>query len=257
VLAIDCTAKRALVTGAGQGVGREVAIYLARAGATVLVNDLVFERCQSVVAEIRELGLAAEPLPFDVTSWEQIQAAVDKSGGVDILVNNAGNAGAGGSFVLKPVAEEQPEEWLPFLKVNLDGVMLCTRAVLPKMIEKGNGRIITVISDAARLGEPRMAAYAAAKAGAAGFLRSVASEVGRHGITVNCIALGTMRTPLTGEDLEESNPEFLKKMLSGYAIRRRGEPTDVAGLVAYLASPMASWLTGQTIPLNGGLSMAL
>ena len=125
------------------------------------------------------------------------------------------------------------------------------------MIESGNGRIITVISDAARLGEPRMAAYAAAKAGAAGFLRSVASEVGRYGMHSACIALGTMRTPMTGEDLETTNPEHVKKMLSGYAIRRRGEPADVAGLVAYLASPMASWLTGQTIPLNGGLSMAL
>jgi NAD(P)-dependent dehydrogenase (short-subunit alcohol dehydrogenase family) len=257
VLAIDCSAKRALVTGAGQGVGREVARYLARAGAMVLVNDLVDERCESVVAEIRQEGLAAESLAFDVTSWEQIQAAIEKSGGVDILVNNAGNAGATGSFGLKTVAEEQPEEWAAFLKINLDGVMLCTRAVLPQMIEQGGGRIITVISDSARTGEPRMAAYAAAKAGAAGFLRSVASEVGRHGITANCIALGTMRTPLTGEDLEETNPEFLNKLLRNYAIRRRGEPADVAGLVAYLASPMASWLTGQTIPLNGGLSMAL
>ena len=83
------------------------------------------------------------------------------------------------------------------------------------------------------------------------------AKVGRYGITVNCIALGTMRTPMTGEDLETTNPEHVKKMLSGYAIRRRGQPADVAGLVAYLASPMASWLTGQTIPLNGGLSMAL
>lgn len=257
MLIIDCEERRALVTGAGQGVGREIAIYLAHAGATVLVNDLVPERCESVVAEISDLGLQAVPLPFDVTSWDQIQAAIATSGVIDILVNNAGNAGATGSFGLKPVAEEQPEDWAAFLKINLDGVMLCTRGVLPQMIESGNGRIITVISDAARLGEPRMAAYAAAKAGAAGFLRSVASEVGRYGITVNCIALGTMRTPMTGEDLETTNPEHVKKMLSGYAIRRRGEPADVAGLVAYLASPMASWLTGQTIPLNGGLSMAL
>jgi len=257
MLTIDCAGKRALITGAGQGVGREVAIYLARAGATVLVNDLVPARCDQVVGEIRGLGFSAEALAFDVTSWDQIQAAVATSGGIDILVNNAGNAGATGSFGLKMVADEQPEDWTAFLKVNLDGVMLCTRAVLPQMIEKGDGRIVTIISDAARLGEPRMAAYAAAKAGAAGFLRSVASEVGRHGITVNCIALGTMRTPLTGEGLEETDPERVQSMLRGYAIRRRGTPADVAGLVAYLASPMSSWLTGQTIPLNGGLSMAL
>ena len=237
--------------------GRQVALTLAEAGASVLVNDLVEERCVAVVEEIRAAGHLADPCAFDVTSWEQIEAAVERAGTIDLLVNNAGNAGGSGSFKMQFVADEQPEDWVGFMKVNLDGVMLCTRAVLPGMIAAKGGRVITVISDAARLGEPRMAAYAAAKAGAAGFLRSVAKEVGRHGITVNCIALGTMRTPLTGEDREQTDPEGVQAMLRGYAIRRRGEPADVAGLVAFLASPLASWLTGQTIPLNGGYSMAL
>jgi 3-oxoacyl-[acyl-carrier protein] reductase len=256
VLDIDLSGKRALVTGAGQGVGRQTARTLADGGATVYVNDLVPERCEAVVSEIIEHGGRAEPLVFDVTRFDEVLASIDSTGGLDVLVNNAGNAGAGG-FSFAPVAEQDPAAWEPYLRVNLDGVMFCTRAALPAMIERGGGRVITIISDAARLGEPRMAAYAAAKAGAAGFLRSVASEVGRHQITVNCISLGTMRTEASGIDLEETNPDFLKTLLRGYAIRRRGEPIDVANLVAFLASPLASWLTGQTIPLNGGYSMAL
>jgi 3-oxoacyl-[acyl-carrier protein] reductase len=194
VLSIDLAGSRALVTGAGQGVGRQTAITLAEAGATVLVNDRIAERCEQVAAQITALGLAAEPRAFDVARYGAIEAAISAAGGVDVLVNNAGNAGAG-TLQLKTVAEELPAELETFSKVNLDGVMLCTRAVLPGMIERRGGRIITIISDAARLGEPRLAANAAAEAGAAGFLRSVASEVGRYGITTNCISIGTMPRP--------------------------------------------------------------
>jgi len=256
MLGIDLSGKKALVTGSGQGVGRQTALTLAEAGALVYVNDLRAERCDAVVDEIRGLGGEADPLVFDVTAFDDVLGAVASTGGLDVLVNNAGNAGAEG-FNFAPAAEQDPSDWAPYLRVNLDGVMFCTRAALPSMIEHGGGRVVTIISDAARLGEPRMSAYAAAKAGAAGFLRSVASEVGRHQITVNCISLGTMRTESSGPDLEETNPEFLKTLLRSYAIRRRGEPSDVANLVAFLASPLASWLTGQTIPLNGGYSMAL
>lgn len=256
MIAIDLAGATALVTGAGQGVGREIARTLASAGAVVLVNDIQADRAEEVVAEIAAAGGSGRAAVFDVTDWTTVQAAIEAAGGVDIVVNNAGNSGAG-SFQLKPVAESDPADWEPFLRVNLYGAMYCTRAALPSMISRGTGRIITVISDTARLGEPQMAAYSAAKAGAAGFMRSVAAEVGRYGITSNCLSLGTMRTPMAGLDRETQDPEGIRKLLRGYAIRRRGEPADVGGAVAFLASPMASWITGQTIPINGGRSMAL
>jgi NAD(P)-dependent dehydrogenase (short-subunit alcohol dehydrogenase family) len=172
------------------------------------------------------------------------------------LVNNAGNGGTD-KFGLRAVVDSEPTDWEPFLRVNLYGVMYCTRAVLPVMVQRRQGRVITIISDSARVGDPYMAPYAAAKAGAAGFCRSLASEVGRFGITVNSLALGTMRTPLTRPDLEVDDPDKVSSLLRDYAIRRRGDPEDVAGMVAFLASDYGEWITGQTIPINGGRSMAL
>ena len=255
MIAIDLAGSTALVTGAGQGVGREIARTLASAGATVLINDIRADRAEVVAAQIVESGGAAQAAAFDVTDWPAVQAGFG-DGPVDILVNNAGNSGSE-QFRLKPVAETDPADWEPYLRVNLYGAMYCTRAALPAMVARGHGRIITVISDTARIGEAQMAAYSAAKAGAAGFMRSVAAEVGRHGITSNCLSLGTIRTDWTGPDRETQDPEGIRKLLRGYAIRRRGEPEDVGGAVAFLASSMASWITGQTIPINGGRSMAL
>ncbi len=253
---IDLSGRRALVTGAGQGIGRGIARTLAAAGAEVLVNDLVGERAESVAAEIVADGGRASGLPFDVTDWSAVQAAVDAAGMVDVLVNNAGNAGKAsthGFEDMKPFAEEDPSAWEGFIRVNLFGVMYATRAVLPGMVERGFGRVVTVVSDSARTGEAQMAAYAAAKSGATGLIRSIAREVGRHGITANCLALGTMN-PFEASPEDEEQYAWLVKR---YAIRRRGLPADVAGITAFLASDMAEWITGQTIPVNGGYSMAL
>ena len=254
---IDLAGRTALVTGAGQGIGAGVAAALAKAGARVAVNDLVPERAEAMAASLREGGGDAMAAPFDVTDLAQVTGVVAGLGSVDILVNNAGNAGADGWPGMVPFAETEPADWEKFLRVNLYGVMNATRATLPGMITGGWGRIITIISDAARVGEPKMAVYAAAKAGAAGLTRSVANEVGRHGITANNISLGTMRTPLSEDSWATADPQETAARLRGYAVRRPGLPDDVGALVAYLASPAASWITAQTIPLNGGYSAAL
>lgn len=254
---IDLGGSRALVTGAGQGVGETIAAWFAVAGAEVLVNDFVEERAEAVASAIRDRGGRAVAVPFDVTDYDAVVAALDRHGGVDVLVNNAGNAGTAGWAGLATLVETEPADWDAYLRVNLYGVMYCVRAALPAMIERKSGRVVTIVSDAARTGESHMAAYAAAKAGAAGFCRSVAHEVARHGITVNNIALGTMRTPVSADFWDDPDNPRAKELLKQYLVRRPGEPEDAAGLALYLASPMASWITGQTYPVNGGFSFAI
>jgi len=248
---IELDGLRALVTGAGQGVGLAVARYLAVAGAHVVVNDVVAERAEAAAAELTALGCAASALPFDVTDFGAVTGALARTRGVDIIVNNAGNAGAGGWVRPALVADSDPAEWERFIKVNLYGPMHVTRAALPYMIDKRWGRVITIVSDAGRIGEPGMAAYCAAKAGAAGFARGVAREVGRYQITVNNVALGSMTTPETaGRPADDP-------AVNRYIVRRFGEPEDAAGMVLYLASRLSSWVTGQTIAVNGGYSVTL
>ncbi|CAJ1509755.1 SDR family NAD(P)-dependent oxidoreductase [[Mycobacterium] burgundiense] len=250
--------RRVLITGGGQGVGRGLALTFAAAGAEVLVNDLRAERAQVVVDEIEEHGGSAGAVPFDVTDYDAVSAAVATAGPVDILINNAGNAGAEGFAYRGRFSESDPADWESFLRVNLYGVLHCTRAVLPAMVDNAWGRIVTIVSDAGRTGDPGGAVYGAAKAGAAGLTRSVALENGRYGITANNISLGTMRTPLT-EALwaEHGDSPQAKAILQNYAIRRPGVPDDVTHLALVLASEHGSWITGQTICANGGYSLAL
>jgi NAD(P)-dependent dehydrogenase (short-subunit alcohol dehydrogenase family) len=255
---VDLGGRRALVTGGGLGIGFPFSNALGRAGATVLVNDIRTEEAESAAAELRAAGIAAEPMPFDVTDHAGTAAAVAAAGPVSILVNNAGNAGAEGFAALSNFVDTEPADWQRFFAVNLFGVMHCTHAVLPGMIDSHWGRVVTIVSDASRAGNAKLAPYAAAKAGAAGFCRSIAREVGRHAITVNCVSLGTIVTPTTRPVAE--TPEALaaeRELLAPYVIRRRGRPDDVAGIVTYLASPLAEWITGQTYPVNGGYTFSL
>lgn len=235
--------RTALVTGAGQGMGVGIAETLAAQGAHVIVNDLVAERAEATVERLQGSGLAAEALVFDVTDVDAVSAAI---GGrvIDVLINNAGNSG-GEPMRPKPFVQTEPAEWAGTIAVNLGGVMNCTHAVLPGMIERGWGRIVGIVSGAGTQGVGiGVAAYSAGKGGAAGFLRSVALEVARTGVTLNSVALGLMDN--TG------GSGVTEHLARGIPTGRLGSPADVGALCAYLASAEASWMTAQTIPLAGG-----
>jgi 3-oxoacyl-[acyl-carrier protein] reductase len=258
---LDLTERTVLVTGAGQGVGRQIALHCAAHNATVVVNDYHADRAASVTAEITGGGGRAVAERCDVTEYDDVLAMVarvrDAVGGVDVLVNNAGNAGpvVDGTVPAPAFWETGPKDWEPWLGTNFFGVLNVTRAALPGMVSRGSGRVITTISDAGRVGEPNLVVYGGAKAGAAGFSRGLAKAVGRHGITVNCVSLGSIDTP--GVASLNADPVQVEKGLRRYVIRRIGRPDDVAGLVLFLASESASWITGQTYPVNGGYSFAV
>jgi len=251
----------ALVTGAGQGVGRQIALHFAGHGAAVIVNDYHLDRAKSVVAEIEAAGGKARAIRADVTDLNSVKGMVEDGqnafGAIDILVNNAGNAGATPDpQARKPFWETGPEVWNSFLGVNLYGVINCAGACIPGMIERGSGRIITIISDAGRMGEAGIEIYSGAKAGAAGFTRALARSLGRHQITANCIAIAMTMTPAI-ERSQRMEPDRLKKAMERYVIRRPGQPSDVANMALFLASGASPWITGQTYPVNGGFSFAM
>ncbi|ABB05789.1 SDR family NAD(P)-dependent oxidoreductase [Burkholderia lata] len=258
----DLEGRVALVTGAGQGVGKGIAQMLAAFGASVVVNDYFVERAQDVAGEIEAAGGKAIAVQADVTDYAGVERLFDTAnrhlGGVDILVNNAGNSGAQPDRrdSRKPFWDTEPADWQRFLGVNLDGVMNCCRHALPGMVERQRGRLITIISDAGRCGEGHgLEAYSAAKAGAAGLTRGIARSAGRYGITANNIAISATETPAITAALD--NAEFMKKVLASYVIRRVGQPTDIAAMALFLASDASSWITGQTYPVNGGFSFSM
>ena len=260
----DLKGRIAMVTGAGQGVGRGIALAFARHGAGgIVVNDFHADRAGVVADEVRALGVAAHPMVADVGDLEQVRAGVAEAeaalGPLSILLNNAGNGGPDGFPREMPLFwESEPAGWHRFLHVNLFGVMNCCHTAVPGMVARGYGRVATIISDAGRMLEPRMADYAAAKAGAAGFMRGLAADAARFGVTANSIAIASMEPPVPAEELEAFRTSArTKAQLSHYAIRRFGVPNDIAGAALLLCSDAGGWITGQTYPVNGGYSVAL
>ena len=233
----------ALVTGAGQGIGAGIARALGAEGAAVAVNDLFEDRAASVAAEIEKAGGRAVPVVADVTDLPAVDtmvASIETTlGPVDVLVNNAGIPADG--FVPRRFREMPVEDWDRFVQLNLYGVLNCCKAVLDGMCDRGWGRVVTVSSEAGRVGVGfGISLYGAAKAGAVGFSRHLATELIETGVTVNSVSLGLMAT---GPDDARRPPR---------PTARLGTPEDVAAAVCYLASDAAAWVTGQTLPVNGG-----
>ncbi|MCX7622063.1 MAG: SDR family oxidoreductase [Acidimicrobiales bacterium] len=244
----DLTGRVALVTGAGQNVGAEIALTLAAQGAAVGVNDLFAERAEAVAATIVSAGGRAVGVEADVADLEDVREMVQtvesELGPIDILVNNAG-VPPNQEWDLIPFHETAPASWHTWIDINLYGVFNCCHATVQGMIERGWGRIVTIVSEGGRIGEPLMAVYCAAKAGAIGFMKALAKEVAPHGVTANCVALGTLGPP-------DGDPELVARLARRYPVGRIGRPSDVAPAVVYLASPEAEWVTGQTLPVSGG-----
>lgn len=242
--------KVGIVTGSGSGIGRQIALTLAQEGANVVINDIDEGKIKNVAEEVRSHGVKALEAKVDITSWEEVNSMVDNTlkefGKIDILVNNAG-IGAYGMF-----KDLDRNVWDPDINVNIYGVLNCCKAVIPNMIERKYGKIVSIGSDAGRVGEPYFSVYSGAKAFIIGFSKALAKELGRYMINVNVVCPGTTKTPLVEPLI--SNEEVVKKMLKAYAIRRLGEPEDIANAVVFLVSDASSWVTGQTLSVSGGYS---
>ena len=243
---IDLTGRVALVTGAGQHVGEGIAQRLAVQGASVAVNDLFEDRAERVAESIRSAGAVACAAPFDVTSWDSVQAGVEKAvaelGPIDVLVNNAGIPPGMGVVQFR---EMEPSEWAQYIDVNLYGVVHCSKAVLDGMCERGWGRVITISSGAGQTGlNLGIALYGAGKGGGIAFMRHLAMEVARQGVTVNTVSLGMIDN--------HSDTSVTEHLARAVPVGRLGQPEDIAPAVAFLASDEASWITGQTLGVNGG-----
>ena len=239
---IDLNGRRAIVTGGAQGIGRAVAERFIASGAKVVLWDRDLDLSRATADEI-----GATAVDVDVTNPQAIDMALATSeavlGGVDILVNNAGIAGANAT-----VWEYDPEEWRRIMDINLNGVFYCCRAVAPKLIANGYGRIVNVASIAGKEGNPNASAYSASKAGVIALTKSLGKELANHNISVNCVTPAAARTAI----FDQMSEEHINYMLSKIPMGRFVETGEIAALIAWLASEDCSFTTGQVIDISGG-----
>ena len=252
--------KTAFITGGGEGIGEVTALMLAREGAQIALADRDEQKVQDTAHKVQDLGGKAIWFQLDVTEQKQANDAVRKTLSefkkIDILIHIPGRGER------KPFKVSTKEDWDFAVNLNLYGVLNFTRAVIDSMVKQKSGSITFVVSDAGRVGEVNNPVYSAAKGGVIAFSKSLARELGRYNIRVNCVSLSAMNTPggkkyqaqiaeRKGIDLAE----LQKKFLNNYQIRRFGEPQDAANALCFLASSRAEWITGQTLSVNGGYVM--
>ena len=248
--------KAALVTGGGRGIGRAIALGLAEEGAEVAVVDILRDNAESVRREIEAFGVKGLALEADLTRRAEVTRAVEDTvaqwGQIDVLVNNAG------WDRLEPFLESEEETWDRIIAINFKAVLYVCKAVLPHMVERGGGKVVNIASDAGRVGSMGEAVYAGTKGAIIAFSKTLAREMARHRITVNVVCPGLTETPLL-QGIRQQSPKterVIDAVTRAIPLGRVGQPEDVAGAAVYLASPAADYVTGQTLSVSGGLTMA-
>jgi NAD(P)-dependent dehydrogenase (short-subunit alcohol dehydrogenase family) len=253
--------KRAVVTGAGRGIGRSIALALAEAGADVAVTSRSVAELEQLASEIESLGRRSMFVPCDVTDAQQVQQMASTFlaglGGIDILVNNAGNAGS------HKFRDHPDELWHRMLSINLTSVYYVSKAFVPQLMEQRSGRIITIASIASRVGDRYIAAYTAAKHGVLGLTRALAVEMLPYNVTVNAICPGYVDTPMTDASVQNivsrtgmTNEEARAYLAKTSPQKRLIEPEEIAALTVFLAQDMSKGITGQAVNLDGGALMS-
>jgi 2-hydroxycyclohexanecarboxyl-CoA dehydrogenase len=250
------TGKTALVTGGGRGIGRCIALALAREGAQLAIADLIAENAEAVKSEIKAMGGNAIACQVDLTKKQEVertvQTALEQFGQINILVNSAG------WDRLEPFIESSEETWERIIAVNFKSVLHTTKAVLPHMISRESGKIVNISSDAGRVGSSWEAVYSGAKGAVIAFSKTLAREVARYNINVNVVCPGLTDTPLL-EAVRSQSPQTAKlidAVTKATPFRRVAKPEEIADAVVFFASPSADFVTGQTLSVSGGLTMA-
>jgi 2-hydroxycyclohexanecarboxyl-CoA dehydrogenase len=246
--------RTALVTGGARGIGEGIARRLAADGLNVVIGDLLAERAEEVAAELRVGGAGALAVDVDVADTASVAAAVrtatERFGAIDVLVNNAGWDDLMG-FV-----DTDERFWDRVIEINFKGPLRLMHQLLPGMVERGWGRIVNIASDAGRVGSSHESVYSGAKGGLIAVTKTIARESARRGVTANCVCPGPTDTPMFQAFLAERGESVLAAMVRAVPMRRVGTPADVAAAVSFLASERAGYITGQTLSVSGGLTMA-
>jgi 3-oxoacyl-[acyl-carrier protein] reductase len=246
---LELVGQVALITGAAQGIGKAIALLLARNGADTVISDVNLEKAEETAREVEALGRKAMAIRADVAKYadveKMVESVLERFGRIDILVNNAGIARD------KLMLRMTDEDWDAVLNINLKGTFNCTKAVIRHMSKQKQGKIVNIASVVGEMGNAGQANYSASKAGVIGLTKTTAREFAQRGINVNAIAPGYIETPMT-DALPEKAKEELKRMIP---MDRLGKPEDVAEGVLFLVSKASSYITGQVLNVNGGIYM--